>query len=271
MSRTGLLGLLMLTGMVCASGCLGVSQNPSYFPYWLPTGDVVPMHAKPIGPAYFSNFDPHAVDLTRGNSDKADDVMLRPGQSWCVVSSADEGDTHVQVVVPGIFNWDKRMKTAVVRWVDAAWEFPPRGLAKPGAEHELITKITRVSDRQPLTKYRVRYKIIDGPPAILLPSRTQEEVAISDLNGLAKVRIALAGPGAGVTRVSVEIIRPPDPTTPSGAGVSIITGETAVEWQGRVIELGPPVTLPEPKLGPPEFRPDMPLGPPRPLGAPVPR
>ena len=229
------------------------------------------MHAKPIGPAYFSNFDPHAVDLTRGNSDKADDVMLRPGQSWCVVSSADEGDTHVQVVVPGIFNWDKRMKTAVVRWVDAAWEFPPRGLAKPGAEHELITKITRVSDRQPLTKYRVRYKIIDGPPAILLPSRTQEEVAISDLNGLAKVRIALAGPGAGVTRVSVEIIRPPDPTTPSGAGVSIITGETAVEWQGRVIELGPPVTLPEPKLGPPEFRPDMPLGPPRPLGAPVPR
>ena len=51
--------------------------------------------------------------------------------------------------------------------------------------HEFATKIAKFTDRQPLNKYRVRYKIIGGPPAVLLPSRTQEEVVISDLNGLA--------------------------------------------------------------------------------------
>ena len=297
----------------CASGCFGVSQNPSYFPYWLPTGDLVRTHAKPIGPGYYANFDPHAVDvalepvtmtsqvgsqvvilatvrdganppqprrsrrvewkvtngniievdesgyfpgrggiegntafsftsyhehrLTRGNTNKQDDVMVRPGQTWCVVSSPVEGDTHVQVVVPGIYNWDKRMKTTVVRWVDASWEFPARAVAKFGTEHEFVTRIVRFSDRAPLTKYRVRYTILDGPPAVLLPSRAKEQVVISDLAGLAKVRIAQLGPNSGINRVSVEIIRPPDPTTPTGSGVSIVTGETSVEWLAPSVKL----------------------------------
>jgi uncharacterized repeat protein (TIGR01451 family) len=290
--------------LTSAAGCFGLSQNPSYFPYYVPFGDVVRTHAKPIGHGYYANFDPYAVELalepqvmtsqvgsqvvvlatvrdekgtprrnrridwkvsggnlievdesgilngrggvegntafsftnygehrlSRGNANKADDIMIRPGQSWCVVSSPVEGDTHISAIVPGIYNWDKRMKTTVVRWVDVSWEFPARAIAKFGTEHEFATKIVRFTDRLPLAKYRVRYKILDGPPAILLPSRAQEEVAISDLSGIAKVRIAQLSPASGVNRVSVEIIRPPDPSTPSGAGVPIITGETSVEW-----------------------------------------
>jgi hypothetical protein len=306
------LGLLLVAALLgCSSGCFGVTQNPSYFPYLLPTGDVIRTHAKPIGPGYYANFDPHAIDLviepgtmtsqvgsqvvllatvrdekgvprrsrriewkvtngniievdesgympgrggidgntaysftshgeqriTRGNNNKADDIMVRPGQSWCVVSSPVEGDTHVQVVVPGIFNWDKRMKTSVIRWVDATWEFPPRAVAKFGTEHEFVTRIAKFTTREPLAKYRVRYKIVDGPPAILLPSRAQEEVDVSDLNGLARVRIAQLSPASGVNRVSVEIIRPPDPTTPAGSGVSIVTGETSVEWIAPNVKL----------------------------------
>ncbi len=306
------LGLLLMAALLgCASGCFGVTQNPSYFPHLLPTGDVIRTHAKPIGPGYYANFDPHAVDLivepagmtsqvgsqvvilatvrdekevprrsrrvewkvtngniievdesgyfpgrggidgntafsftsygenriTRGNNNKADDIMVRPGQSWCVVSSPVEGDTHVQVVVPGIFNWDKRMKTTVIRWVDATWEFPPRAVAKFGTEHEFVTRIAKFTTREPLAKYRVRYKILDGPPAMLLPSRAQEEVDVSDLNGLAKVRIAQVAPASGVNRVSVEIIRPPDPTTPTGSGVTIVTGETSVEWLAPNVKL----------------------------------
>ena len=53
----------MAAVLSCASGCFGVTQNPSYFPYLLPTGDVIRTHAKPIGPGYYANFDPHAVDL----------------------------------------------------------------------------------------------------------------------------------------------------------------------------------------------------------------
>jgi hypothetical protein len=339
----GWLLVLPLVGGV--AGCFAGSQNPGYFPNLLPTGDIVHPHAGPIGPSYYENYDPHAVDLavepaamtsqvgsqvivlatvrdekgvprrnrrvdwlvtgghlvevdesgflngrgandgtrgfsftsidehrlTRGNTDKADDVMIRPGQSWCVVSSPTEGDTHVQVVVPGIANWDKRMKTSIIRWVDASWLLPPPATANADAGYDFVTKITRFTDGKPLTKYRVRYKIIDGPPAILLPRRTDEEVVVSDLDGLAKARIVQLMVGPGVNRVSVEIIRPPDPTVSSGAGVSIVRGETSIEWLvpgvapppvGPNPPLGPPAPAPEIKLGPPAPGPVAPLGPP---------
>jgi uncharacterized repeat protein (TIGR01451 family) len=319
MTRMGrrLLLLLFTASLGCASGCFGISQNPSYFPYWVPFGDVVETHAKPIGSGYYENFDPHAIDLSvepailttqvgaqvvvlatvrdekgeprrnrrinwfvsggnlievdesgvwngrgatrgnsaysytnyhehrlsRGNENKGDDIMLRPGQSWCVVSSPAEGDTHVQVVVPGIFNWDKRMKTALIRWVDVTWEFPAAGIEKFGTEHVFVTKVARHTDRLPLANYLVRYKILDGPPAILLPSRTTEHTTKSDASGNAPVRIAQVAPASGINRVSVEIIRPPDPTAPSGTGVPIASGITSVEWLAPSVGLshvGPP-------------------------------
>src|SRR5438270_7925216 len=59
------LGLLVLAAVLCApaTGCFGVSANPSYFPYLLPTWDVVPTHAKPIWPGSDANFDPAANTL----------------------------------------------------------------------------------------------------------------------------------------------------------------------------------------------------------------
>src|SRR5262249_8267495 len=45
------------------SGCLGGTHNPSYFPHWVPFGDIIQTHAKPVGPSYYENFDPHAVRL----------------------------------------------------------------------------------------------------------------------------------------------------------------------------------------------------------------
>src|SRR5438132_1286494 len=63
MTRMRCLSLLMLVAcVVSASGCL-TKHNPDYFPHWGPFGRVVQTHAKPGGPAYFSNFDPHAIRL----------------------------------------------------------------------------------------------------------------------------------------------------------------------------------------------------------------
>ncbi|CAN5584429.1 hypothetical protein BH11PLA2_BH11PLA2_34940 [soil metagenome] len=53
--------LLLL--ICCSGGCFGLSQNPSYFPYYLPTGDIVRTHAKPGGLGYFKNFDPKACSI----------------------------------------------------------------------------------------------------------------------------------------------------------------------------------------------------------------
>ena len=54
MSRWGrsLAFLLVAVLLGGVSGCFGITQNPSYFPYLLPTGDYVRTHAKPIGPGY---------------------------------------------------------------------------------------------------------------------------------------------------------------------------------------------------------------------------
>ncbi|MGL4421687.1 MAG: hypothetical protein ACRCZF_13555, partial [Gemmataceae bacterium] len=51
--------LLISSGL----GCTGLTQNPSYFPFYLPTGDIVRTHAKPPGRGYFADFDRKAVCL----------------------------------------------------------------------------------------------------------------------------------------------------------------------------------------------------------------
>lgn len=184
--------------------------------------------------------------ITRGNDNPNDDFVIRPGQTWCVISSAVEGDTHITAYAPGIQNWEKGRVVVTARWVDANWEFPPPAVARAGGEHVFTTKIFRHTDRQPLAGYRVRYKIVDGPPAVFVPSRTSEYTATSDLSGLAQVAISELQPVQGVNRVSVEIIRPPDPTAPSGAGIVIARGETNVEWVGPSVQLnhtGPPLAV----------------------------
>jgi uncharacterized repeat protein (TIGR01451 family) len=314
MVRRLCLTLLAAASLGPLSGCFGVSQNPSYFPYLLPTGDIIQTHAKPISPGYYANFDPHAIQLvvrplnatnpvrtqhvliatvldekgqprrnrrvewmvegvgslievdengiwpgrgykvdskyavsyteycehcvSRGNANPNDDFVLRPGQSWCVISSPVEGDTHVTVCAPGIFDWDKRCVTVTCRWVDAAWKFPEPAVAEVGREVVLTTRVFRHTDQQPLAGYRVRYRLLnDDPPGVFLPTRGPEAVATSDLSGNASVSLVQNTPRAGVNRVGIEVIRPPDPTAPSGSGIVLATGETAVEWLAPVISL----------------------------------
>ncbi len=310
--------LLSLACVLCplallASGCFGVSQNPSYFPWLLPTEDIIRTHAKPPGGGYYANFDPHAVRLevrpmvttnpvrtqqvlvatvydekgrprrnrrvewmvegvgnivevdesgcfpgrgykvdnhyavsytnykehriTRGNVNPGDDFVIRPGQSWCVITSAVEGDTHVTVYAPGIADWDRHKVFVTTHWVDAEWVFPAPATERSGAQHVFTTQVFRHTDRQPLANYRVRYRILDGPPAVFLPSHTQETVAVSNLRGHANVTVAQVQPALGVNRIGIEVIRPPDPTAPSGAGITIATGETAVEWLAPAVNV----------------------------------
>jgi uncharacterized repeat protein (TIGR01451 family) len=311
--RVGLT-LLAVASLGSLPGCFGVTQNPSYFPYLLPTGDIIRTHAKPIGPGYYADFDPHACQIvvrplnatnpvrtqhvliatvldakgnprrdrrvewmvegvgnimevdesgvwpgrgykvdnkyavsytnycehriTRGNANPNDDFVVRPGQTWCVVSSAVEGDTHVTAYAPGVYDWDRGRVTVTCRWVDAAWRFPDPAVVPAGTEHALTTRVFRHSDQQPLTGYRVRYRLLnDDPPATLLPTRTPEAVATSDLSGNASVSLVQMAPKPGVNRIGIEVIRPPDPTAPSGSAIVLASGETAVEWLAPVISL----------------------------------
>src|SRR5262249_44350436 len=189
----------------------------------------------------YTNYFEHVV--TRGNANPNDDFQLRPGQSWCVVSSAVEGDTYVTVYAPEIADWDAHKVVVAAHWVDAEWTLPPPVAVRAGSEQVLTVNVFKHTDRQPLANYRVRYRILDGPPAFFMPGRRQEAVAVSDLSGNASVPLVQAAPQPGVNRIGIEIIRPPDPTSPSGAGIVIGRGETTVEWQAPRISLavaGPP-------------------------------
>ncbi len=188
----------------------------------------------------------HEHSFTRGNNDPKDDFVIRPGQTWCVVTSAVEGDTHITAYAPGIADWEKGKVFVTCRWVDANWEFPPPAAARSGSEHVFTTKVFRHTDHQPLAKYRVRYKILDGPPAVLKPSGTSEYTSVSDLEGNAQVAIAQIAPAYGTNRIGIEVIRPPDPTSPTGAGITIGRGETSIEWLAPNVTLthaGPPMVV----------------------------
>jgi uncharacterized repeat protein (TIGR01451 family) len=316
-----LLAFLLAAGIAgFLAGCLGVTQNPSYFPFLLPTGDVIRTHAKPPGIGYFRNFDPKACRLevrphestnpvqtqhvilatiydsngkprrkrrvewllegvgnivevdesgyfpgrgykvdnkyavsytdycehriTRGNNDPCDDFVVRPGQTWCVISSAIEGDTHVTVYAPEIANWDHHKVFVTKHWVDAQWQLPPPAVNRAGTEHVFTTHIFKYTDHQPLAGYKVRYRIIDGPPAVFLPRREQEHIATTDLNGNASVTLAQLSPRAGINRIAIDIIRPPEGCMATGSGIVIGHGETTKEWVAPVlgiVKVGPPM------------------------------
>ncbi len=304
--------VLLAAGLVLTSGCTG-SHNPGYFPWLLPTGEMVRTHAKPPGRGAYANFDPYACRLevrpkegsnpvgsqhviiatiydgenkprrsrriewmlegaghiievdesgwgddrggkidnkyavsytsfkehtvTRGNDDPRDDFVIRPGQTWCVVSSAVEGDSHITCYAPEIFNWNNHKVTVTKHWINAGWTIPVPATNRVGSQHVFVTNIYRFTDRQPLANYRVRYTILDGPPAVFLPNQQRVTEVISDLQGNAGATIAQVQPAAGINRIGVEIIRPPDPCCPTGPGIIIGRGETVKEWVAPAISL----------------------------------
>lgn len=169
---------------------------------------------------------------TRGNLDPGDDFMIRPGQTWIMVSSAVEGDTHITATAADVENWENCQVVVTTHWVDAGWRLPPPVVARAGTPHVCSTQLYRPANQQPLAGYRVRYRILDGPPALFLPGRKEEEVAVADASGAAGVTLVQTEPRAGTTRVAVEILRP----TEAGAAV-VGQGETRVDWQGPQISL----------------------------------
>jgi uncharacterized repeat protein (TIGR01451 family) len=163
-----------------------------------------------------------------------------------VISSAVEGDSHVTVYAPEIHNWDAHKVFVTKHWVDAEWTLPAPAVNNVGTIHQISTNIFRHTDRQPLANYRVRYRILDGPPAVFLPERTPDFVATSNLSGNAVAMLTQAAPQQGINHIGIEIIRPPDPTSPSGAGIVIGQGQTTKEWRGAQLALGltaPPTAI----------------------------
>ncbi|MFO0812584.1 MAG: DUF11 domain-containing protein [Gemmatales bacterium] len=171
----------------------------------------------------------------RGNSDPKDDFVVNPGQTFCIVTCPVEGETRVTAYVPAIHDMDKNRTTVTMYWLDAQWKIPEPQQARKVAT--LTTKVFKVSDSQPLQGYRVRYRVLDGAPAIFANTNGPEADATSDSLGNAIVQLRQPVPQMGITRIGVELIRPPDLRSVTGAGIVVLRGETTVEWVGSGLTL----------------------------------
>ncbi|GBD35579.1 Large cysteine-rich periplasmic protein OmcB, serovar C [bacterium HR36] len=172
--------------------------------------------------------------VTRGTPQPDDDFVIRPGQTWCVITSPVEGESHVTVYAPAIYNWEQRKVTVTLTWVDAAWEFPPPTSGRPGVPVQLVTRVFRRGDNAPLSGYRVRYTILEGPPAVFLPAQQSSLELPTDGQGLAIAQVMLAAAQPGTTRIGIEILR----NAASGAATIVLArGETWIQWASAGLSL----------------------------------
>lgn len=191
--------------------------------------------------------------LTRGTVTPTDDVLIRPGQAWVSVTSAVEGTSLVNVHVPCVYGWDRRIQTATIHWVDAQWTLPAPAIVPAGSRHKLVTTVTRQRDGSPCSGWKVRYEILDGAAAVFAADNsTVAEVAV-DSTGQAAADIFQRQPAAGVTRIAVRIVRPGDAPGASGRQLTVGTGMVIVTWSGAQLNVrvsGPSTAAP----GPQSFR-----------------
>jgi hypothetical protein len=198
----------------------------------------------------YTNYRTHTI--TRGNDDPSDDVVLAPGQTYCVVSSSIPGETVVTAYAPEVFTWTNSRAAVRIYWGDGRFQFPSAAVVRSGGEWTLTTRILPESEPSRSGGYRVRYRILDGPPVELVTrngsgttasrtgSSSREAEVFTDAEGQAAVRLVQMQPQRGKSRIAVEIVRLPE--NGSGSETVVARRETTVEW--AVPELGLTVQAP---------------------------
>jgi len=176
-----------------------------------------------------TNRDPHVI--TRGNDDPDDDIHIKPGQTWCVITSPIEGDTHVVAYAPAIFNWDKHKVFVTKHWQDAAWQFPADATNPIGTPHALVVKVMKASDGSPIEGWHVHFKVASGPKAMFAPGNKPAIVVKTDATGVAKARLVQAAPTEGANVIAMEIVRPEDKECCIPAA-KIASGQMTKTWVG---------------------------------------
>ncbi len=167
--------------------------------------------------------------LTRGTDDPSDDVHLKRGQTWAVITSPTEGTTHVIAYAPGIYNWEKHKVFAQKHWYDVAWKLPPAATNRIGTDHVFKTQVMKHSDGSPLAGYEVTYKVLNGPGAAFDPDGGTAVTTHTNKNGVATATLKQTKPVAGTNNVEVTITRPANKQCCKPAAL-IHVGKTSKTW-----------------------------------------
>ena len=167
--------------------------------------------------------------LDRGTDDPTDDIDLTEGQTWVVITSPIEGDTHVTAYAPGIYDWDKHKVFVIKHWYDVAWEWPEPAVNRIGTPHLLTTRVMKISDGMPLPGYIVTYKLLGGPAGTFDGNQAPVVATETDQAGLSAVTLEQIKPVAGQNDIQIDIIRPDDVQC-CRPGAHIATGATSKVW-----------------------------------------
>ena len=168
------------------------------------------------------------------------DFTIGSGQSWCVVTAVEEGQTHVTATAPEVGAANANRVVVTQHWSDADWALPTASAGRPGGQQFLGANVFQRGSRQPLAGYSVRYRILDGPPALFLPSQAVEAVVVTSGAGDAPVVLSQATPQPGRNRIGVELL--------SKTGEVVGRGDTYADWQGPDLSLSA-VFLPTAAIG----------------------
>jgi len=170
------------------------------------------------------------VTLDRGTPTTEDDICVLNGQAWVTLTSPVEGTSHVVAYAPKVPAWDDRVREATVHWIDAQWRFPEPSIHLAGTQQVLTTSVTRQTDQSPCEGWRVRYEIVDGPPAAFAPDGQSVVEVDTDSTGKASVEIYQTEPGPGTNKVCIQIIRPRAAGGAQGERLVVGRGTTLKTW-----------------------------------------
>lgn len=168
--------------------------------------------------------------LTRGTPSLADDVCVLAGQAWISLTSPVEGTSYVTAYAPAAPSCDSRMGVSMVHWVDAQWQFPSPAISPVGSRHVFTTSLTRHSDQSPCAGWRVRYDVIDGPPAGFSPNGSRSIEVETNAQGQASVEIVQQEQVPGTNRIAIQVIRPSGPCCPQGRPLVVAYGSVLKTW-----------------------------------------
>ncbi|MEZ6143081.1 MAG: hypothetical protein R3B84_21165 [Zavarzinella sp.] len=172
----------------------------------------------------------HTDYFTHTLPGSANKQEITPGQTWCLITSPVEGQTNVIVHVPAIANWQKNKAFVKIFWLNGEVVYPDPAKARSGSAYTFRTKLPNSASAR---DYRVRYRVIDGPPVLIRTAQANDSskselLTTADDQGVAPLQISQVQQAKGTNRIAIEVVKP-DPVKPDQM-VVVSKGETTIQW-----------------------------------------
>ncbi|MCA9230715.1 MAG: hypothetical protein KDA57_08685 [Planctomycetales bacterium] len=179
------------------------------------------------------------LTISRGTADVSDDLQVEPGEAWASITSPVEGTSHITAMAPEIETWQERRAQATIYWVDVQWTFPPSSITAGGSQ-VMSTTLRRQTDGTPLAGWIVRYAVADGGGTLRGNESGQTVEATTDANGQASIDVTPTGAAGSVTRIDIQLIRPPGYRGSDAPQLVVANGSSTIHWNSTEGDYLPP-------------------------------